>query len=178
MMLNRLFRPRPAVVAGRALYAPLIEQARNPAFYREGRVPDTNEGRFELYTLHLALVARRLRGAGGFAEEANQALFDEFLSGLDAGLREMGVGDLTVPKRMKKLGEAIYGRFRTYDAALAEGAESAALEQALARIIYAEVEDGPAARLAAYAHGAAQALDAAPTESLFEAPLPWPEAAL
>lgn len=178
MMLNRLFKPRPAVAAGRALYAPLIAQARNPTFYREGRVPDTNEGRFELYTLHLALVARRLRRAGGFAEEASQALFDAFLSGLDDGLREMGVGDLTVPKRMKKLGEALYGRFRSYDAALVEGAEPAALEQAIRRIIYAGVEDGSDANLAAYARAAAYGLAAVSTESLFDTPLPWPEVTL
>lgn len=178
MMLNRLFRPRPAAAAGRALYAPLIAQARTPAFYREGRVPDTSEGRFEIYTLHLALVARRLRGAGGFAEEANQALFDEFLSGLDAGLREMGVGDLTVPKRMKKLGEAIYGRFRSYDAALVQGAAPEALQEVLARTVYAGVDDAPAAALANYMRRAADALAAVSTEQLFDAPLPWPEASL
>ncbi len=175
MMFQRLFRERPAAAAGRALYTPLIEQARRPAFYLEGRVPDTAAGRFELYTLHLALVARRLKGEGGFAAEANQALFDAFLSGLDDGLRELGVGDLTVPKKMRKLGEALYGRFRGYDAALAEGAAPEALEAMLGRTVYAGAEAAPAANLAAYAGAAAAALAATPTDALFERPLPWPE---
>lgn len=176
-MLQRLFQPRPAALAGRALYAPLIEQARTPAFYLGGRVPDTNEGRFELYALHLALVARRLHAAGAFAEEASQALFDAFLQGLDDGLREIGIGDLTVPKKMKKLGAALYGRFKNYDAALEEDSDRS-LEQVLARTVYVGVEDPPASALAAYARASGAALAATPTELLFERPLLWPEVRL
>lgn len=174
-MFQRLFRERPAAVAGRALYAPLIEQARRPAFYVEGRAPDTASGRFELYSLHLALVVRRLRGETGFAAEASQALFDAFLSGLDDGLRELGVGDLTVPKKMRRLGEALYGRFKGYDAALADDAAPDALEAMLGRTVYAGAENPPAAALAAYARAAGEALRATPTEALFDRPLPWPE---
>jgi cytochrome b pre-mRNA-processing protein 3 len=178
MMFQRMFRDRPAKAAGRALYAPLIEQARRPDFYLAGRVPDTTDGRFELYVLHLALVARRLRGGGAFAAEGSQALFDTFLAGLDLGLRELGVGDLTVPKKMRKLGEAVYGRFRSYDAALATEAAPDALEQVLDRTVYAGVEGGPAPALATYVRRAEAALSAAPVEALFEHPLPWPEVEL
>ncbi len=173
MMFQRFFPQRPAAAAGRALYRPLIDQARRPDFYLAGRVPDTTDGRFELYTLHLALVTRRLKGEGGFAGEASQALFDAFLSGLDAGLRELGVGDLTVPKKMRRLGEAIYGRFRTYDAALAAPAGPDALEQALGRTVYAGVEPPPVG-LAAYMRAADTALADISTEALFTEPLPWP----
>lgn len=177
MMFQRFFQPRPAVAAGRALYAPLIAQARQPVFYLAGRVPDTADGRFELYTLHLALVVRRLRGEGRWAAEASQALFDAFLSGLDAGLREMGVGDLTVPKKMRKMGAAMYGRFKNYDAALAADAGTGALEEVLGRTVYAAVERAPAAGLAAYARAAAAALAARPVEAVLSEPLPWPEPA-
>ena len=89
-MLQRLFRPRPAVEAGRALFHALSAQARQPAFYERLGVADTVEGRFELYVLHLSLVLRRLKGAGPQAAEIAQATFDTFLKNLDEGLRDMG----------------------------------------------------------------------------------------
>jgi cytochrome b pre-mRNA-processing protein 3 len=171
-MFQRLFRDRPAAALGRALYEPLIAQARRPAFYLEGQVPDTATGRFELYSLHLALVVRRLRGEGGFAAEASQALFDTFLSGLDDGLRELGVGDLTVPKTMKRLAEALYGRLKGVDAALAAERPDEALQALFARTVYA----GQAARpeLASYVRAAAAALAAQRIEDVLERPIPWP----
>ena len=175
IMFQRLFKERPAAAAGKGLYTPLIEQARKPAFYLEGGVPDTTGGRFELYTLHLALVVRRLRGEDAFAAEASQALFDAFLAGLDDGLRELGVGDLTVPKKMRRLGEALYGRLKGYDAALAEDADPGALEAILGRTLYAGVQAPPASTLAGYARAAAAALAATPAETLFDRPLAWPE---
>jgi cytochrome b pre-mRNA-processing protein 3 len=174
-MFQRLFRERPAAGAGKALYTPLIEQARRPVFYLEGGVADTPQGRFELYSLHLALLVRRLRGAGPFAAEASQALFDTFLSGLDHGLRELGVGDLTVPKKMRRLGEALYGRLRGYDAALAGDAEPGALEAMIGRTVYAGIDSPPAHALSAYARDAAAAFAATPIESVLGEPLPWPQ---
>lgn len=178
MMFQRIFGGRPARTAGQALYAPLIEQARRPAFYLAGRVPDTTDGQFEIYVLHLALVVRRLKGGGGFAAEASQALFDAFLAGLDIGLRELGVGDLTVPKKMRKLGEAVYGRFRSYDGALAADAAPDGLELVLDRTVYAGVEDAPVTALAGYVRRAEAALAAMPVETLLQQPLPWPEVEL
>src|SRR4051812_2446073 len=110
MLLDRLFRPRPAQSMGRALYAQVVEQARRPALYQDLGCPDTVEGRFELYTLHVVLVLERLRTGGETAAETSQALFDTYVKGLDDGLREMGVGDLSVGKKMRRLGEAFYGR--------------------------------------------------------------------
>jgi len=174
-MFQRLFRERPAATAGRALYQPLIAQAREPAFYLDGRVPDTATGRFELYSLHLALVVRRLRGAGPFAAEASQVLFDTFLSGLDDGLRELGVGDLTVPKTMRRLAEALYGRLKGLDAALASDAEPGALEALLGRTVYAGQEDPPAEALARYARDASAILAGTSVDAMLEQPIPWPE---
>src|SRR4051812_22915736 len=81
-----------------AIYGMIVAQAREPVFYRTLGVPDTVEGRFDMVLLHLWLVLRRLRESeGGVA--LSQALFDHFCADMDANLRELGVGDLTVPKR-------------------------------------------------------------------------------
>jgi cytochrome b pre-mRNA-processing protein 3 len=173
-MFQQLFRERPAAAAGRALYPLLIAQARRSSFYLEGRAPDTATGRFELYSLHLALLVRRLRGEGPWAAEASQALFDTFLSGLDDGLRELGVGDLTVPKAMKRLARSLYGRLKGYDAALAPDAEPQALEAMLARTVYASVENPPAAALARYARAAAARLGDTSVDAVLEQSIMWP----
>ena len=78
MKLSRLFSPRPAVLAGRRLYAAAAAQARTRALYADLGGPDTLEGRFELYTLHVALILRRLKGQGAEASETAQALFDAY----------------------------------------------------------------------------------------------------
>jgi cytochrome b pre-mRNA-processing protein 3 len=103
----------------------IVTQAREPSFYRDFGVPDTVDGRFDLLILHLWMVLRRFRSVQGM-EKASQALFDRFCEDMDANLREMGVGDLTVPKRMQAFGEAFYGRAAAYDAAFAAGAEAPA----------------------------------------------------
>ena len=108
-----------------AIYGMIVTQAREPSFYREFGVPDTVNGRFDLLLLHLWTVLRRFRSAHD-GTTLSQALFDRFCEDMDANLREMGVGDLTVPKRMQGFGEAFYGRVAAYDAALAAGGESLA----------------------------------------------------
>ena len=120
----------------------IVAQARSPAFYVDYQVPDTVHGRFEMIVLHLVLFLRRFApDAGsrtaadsGAARKLGQGLFDAFCSDLDDNLREMGVGDLTVPKEMRRFGEAFYGRQRAYGAALDAG-DTAELEKALARNI-------------------------------------------
>src|SRR6476660_6671158 len=97
MLLERLFRPRPAREAGKALYAAAVGQARTPALYRDLAAPDTAEGRFEIYSLHVMLLLDRLRHPeaepGPEPAEVAQALFDTYLKDLDHALRELGVGD-------------------------------------------------------------------------------------
>ena len=110
----------------------IVTQAREPLFYRDLGVPDTVNGRFDLLVLHLWMVLRRLKPIEGGAG-LSQALFDRFCDDMDANLREMGVGDLTVPKRMQAFGEAFYGRAAAYDLALAAGEEP--LAQALCKNI-------------------------------------------
>jgi cytochrome b pre-mRNA-processing protein 3 len=173
MVLERLFRPRPALAAGRALYARVVEQARTPAFYEALGVPDTVEGRFELYSLHVLLLVDRLRGEGAQAGEVSQSLFDTYLKGLDHALRELGVGDLSVGRKMRKLGEAFYGRGKSYDAALAALPDVAPLEAFLGRTVYAEADTAPAGELAAYVTRQRRALAAQPLAGLLAGEVGW-----
>jgi hypothetical protein len=134
----------------RELYGAIVAQARSVAFYSAYGVPDTVEGRFDLIVLHIVLLLARLDRNGSSARGIGQKLFDAFCRDLDANLREMGVGDLAVPKRMRHFGEAFYGRQAAYLAALA-ARDDRELENALARNIFSAVNGGGASRLARYA---------------------------
>lgn len=173
MVLERLFRPRPARDAGRTLYARVVAQARQPAFYERLGVPDTVEGRFELYSLHVLLLIERLRGQSVEAVEVSQSLFDTYLKGLDHALRELGVGDLSVGRKMRKLGEAFYGRGKSYETALAALPDRQALEAFLDRTVYAEAQTGFAPQLAAYVLLQRQALSAQPLEPIVTGEVGW-----
>jgi cytochrome b pre-mRNA-processing protein 3 len=175
MVLERLFARRPAKTAGQALYASAARQSRRPGFYSRMGAPDTAEGRFEIYSLHVLLLLHRLKGQGDQARETSQAAFDAFVQALDDALREMGVGDVAVPKRMKRLAGAFYGRVKAYDEALSLLPDTAPLQALVGRTILLDVEGGDAAALAAYAAEARRTLAAIPTQSLLEGRVSWPE---
>ena len=176
MVLERLFARRPTKTAGQALYASAARQARSPGFYARMGAPDTAEGRFEIYSLHVLLLLHRLKGQGDQAAETSQATFDTFVQALDDALREMGVGDVVVPKRMKRLAGAFYGRVKAYDEALALLPDATdRLQDLVARTILLDVEGGDAVALAAYAAEASRTLAAMPTEALLEGRADWPE---
>src|SRR6185437_7652606 len=105
-MIFRLFRRDPMAGTIDALYGAIVAQARRPAFYVDYAAPDTAEGRFDMLILHVALVCRRLSRETGAAEaparQLSQQVFDMFCADMDHNLREMGVGDLTVPKKMRR----------------------------------------------------------------------------
>jgi cytochrome b pre-mRNA-processing protein 3 len=174
MKLNRLFSPRPAVLAGRRLYAAAAAQARTPALYAAMGAPDTVEGRFEIYTLHVALLLRRLKGQGTQAAETAQGLFDAYVKGLDDALREMGVGDLSVGKKMRRLGEAFYGRVKNYDEALTALPDQAPLQAIVARTILMGEAGADTRPLVDYAVTAMQDLERQPLEALLQGEVQWP----
>jgi cytochrome b pre-mRNA-processing protein 3 len=135
-----------------AIYGMIVAQAREPSFYADLDVRDTVQGRFDMLVLHLWLVLRRLQAVAGATPFA-QALFDRFCADMDDNLREMGVGDLTVPKRMQAFGEAFYGRTAAYDLAFAGG--EGEMAQALARNILDGGYPESARALAAYVQAVA-----------------------
>jgi cytochrome b pre-mRNA-processing protein 3 len=150
LMILGLFRRDPRQRLIETLYARTVAAARQPGLYARLGVPDTVEGRFEALALHMVLMLRRLRGLPDPAGDVAQGLTDHFFAALDTALRESGVGDSGVPKRMKTLAQAFYGRARTYDAAL-DSHDPAELPAALAR----NVTGGPPAEsLARYVRAA------------------------
>jgi len=154
-----------------AIYGMIVAQARQPSFYRHFAVPDTVNGRFDMVVLHLWMVLRRLRNDEG-GDRLAQATFDRFCDDMDDNLREMGVGDLTVPKRMQAFGEAFYGRTAAYDAAMAGGAEDIAI--ALNRNILNGTDMESARALATYVRGCIVHLDQAKAPELATGQWPFP----
>lgn len=135
MRLTRFFR-KPAAPE-RRVYEAIVAAARQPTPYADWGVPDTVDGRFDMISLYLFLVLDRLKGAEG---DFRQKLTDAFFADMDRSLREMGVGDLSVAKKVRKMAEVFYGRVAAYDVALTEGRE--ALAAALARNVYAGAAAG------------------------------------
>jgi cytochrome b pre-mRNA-processing protein 3 len=167
-------RPSPTRLLLDRLHTEIVAATRRPDFYIDYGVPDTFEGRFEMLALHAGLVLRRLNQAEAPGPAVAQDLVDTIFARLDADLREAGVGDITVPKRMKKLCEAFLGRSAAYDAALPQGPE--ALTAAVSRNIYAGTRDGTASRrMADYVATAAAALAATPLAACLAEPLPLPD---
>lgn len=154
-----------------AIYGMIVTQAREPAFYRELGVPDTVNGRFDMLLLHLWIVLQRLKSAES-GTELSQALFDHFCIDMDDNLREMGVGDLTVPKRMQAFGEAFYGRSAAYDRALTESSE--ALAQALCKNILNGEGIENARQLARYSLATIAAVAAVDTAALLQGAWTFP----
>ncbi len=132
-------------------YEILTEAARQPALYQAFNVPDTVMGRFEMLSAVLILYFRRTRSSARAGQEIAQEIIDAFFEDVDHSIRELGVGDVSVPKRMKKFAGMFYGRLESYAAAL-DGGDQAALAEALRRNIYPKAgEAAPAmAALAAY----------------------------
>jgi cytochrome b pre-mRNA-processing protein 3 len=166
-----LFKPSPAHAAGLRLLETVTAIARQPTLFGPQRAPDTIAGRFEMMALFGGLAVLRLR-QDAKAERVVQAFVDAFFKSLDAGLRESGVGDLTVPKKMKAIAGAVYGRIGAYEAALA-APDDAALAAALTRNLFDGAPSAFAAPLAAYARTVGEALAAAPVEGV-ESLDTWP----
>ncbi len=156
-----------------SLYGTIVAQARLPSFYQDYAVPDTVNGRFDVIVLHISAVLDRIATEPRLREVA-QGLFDRFWQDMDHNLREMGTGDLAVPKRMKAFGEAYYGRAAAYRAALAER-EPHALVEALNRNIYGEAAAGDPVRLAAYMRAMADALAGQDADALAAGTLRFPD---
>jgi cytochrome b pre-mRNA-processing protein 3 len=172
-MIFPLFRRSRQSATISALYGMIVAQARTPAFYRDYAVPDTLSGRFELIVLHLALVLDRF-GQDPALRDLGQGVFNNFCRDIDDNLREIGIGDLAVPKHMRRVGEAFYGRAQVYRAAMAAGGDST-LQAALARNVYGGTAAAVAVtRLSTYMRESAAVLAAQDAPSLAAGVLRFP----
>lgn len=137
-MFARSRRKRREREIARRLYDEVVRQARTPSLYAVGGVPDTVDGRFEMIVLHTYFVVSSLMGGGEEPQRIAQSLFDTMIADMDRSLREMGIGDLSVGRKVKAMAEAYYGRSHAYDAALAS--EDVVLAEALRRNVFGTVD--------------------------------------
>lgn len=163
-MILSLLRKDRVQSQAETLYAAIAEQARAPGLYLGGATPDTLAGRFDQLALHVFLVLRRLKPEGRDGEKLSMALQSYFFQRLDDALRELGVGDLSVGKKIRALAEAFYGRAAAYEKALAANDDS--LAAALARNVLETERVAAAEPLARYVREADAMLAAAPIDRL------------
>ena len=116
------------------VYGIVVDQSRKPTFYAELSIPDNIDGRFDVLGLHMFFIFSRLKNEEKIAADFSQSLFDTMFVDMDQSLREMGVGDLSVGKRVKDMGKALLGRIEAYDKAFS--AEYSDIEATIVRNIY------------------------------------------
>ena len=160
------FRRQPLRDAADRAYGAIVGQARLPEFFSALGVPDTLDGRFELICLHGFLFLRRMKGESPPASAFGQQIVDTMFADFDRSLREIGTGDLSVGRQVKRMAEAFYGRIRAYEDGLA--GDDQALGAALQRNDYgtASASLEQLARMAAYLRREADGLAAQPMSSL------------
>jgi len=156
------------------LYKAVVEQSRSLTFYQTIGVPDTLEGRFELLTLHMTLISRRLKALPSPGPDMSQDLVDLTFAQFETALREIGVGDISIPKRMKVMASAYLGRASAYDEALRKN-EAGLLAEALARNLFgnAEKPSNAVEKVTNYVIQSSQALENAVIGDFYSAKLPF-----
>jgi len=140
------------------LYGSIVAQARLPVFYQDFAVPDTLEGRFLMLSLHLFAVLHRLKAEGPAALGLAQALTDRFSADMDTVLRETGIGDLAIPKKVRRLAASSAALLQAFEEALT--AEDAAVAAAIAGAFERGPSEAASARLAHYLKGVVRQLEA------------------
>lgn len=175
-MLNWLAKRADVARKAENLYGAVVAQARQPAFYADFDMPDTLEGRYEMIVLHIFLVLERLRQAMPEDTKLARALIERFVTDMDDCMREIGVGDLTVPKKVKQAAAGLYKRADAYRSAHASGGEAmiAALDGMFAELPAQSIRTR---ELSQYVNAAIEALNGQDIqELLMDAPaFPAPE---
>lgn len=148
-MIFSLFRKDPFAEQALAAYNIIVAQSRQPVFYLECGVKDNVSGRFDMIALHMTIVFHRLHKGDDNDKKFAQSLFDLFFKDMDRSLREMGVGDITVPKKVKKMGEVFYGLLGAVKDSY-QSNDDQTLADALNRNLFNEEDPQNAAKLAKY----------------------------
>ncbi len=152
-MLNWFSRNAELRLKGQNLYERIVAQARLPEFYSVAKVPDTMEGRFEMIVLHIFLVLDRLKGEGTTGQKLGQHVMEHFVSDMDDAMRQIGIGDMGVPRRIQRVAAAMRERIHDYASAFDESGHSAQLA-AMAYIFQGQPPNGCSEKLAAYVRAA------------------------
>jgi cytochrome b pre-mRNA-processing protein 3 len=155
------------------IYGVIVAQARRPAFYAALGVPDTPAGRYEMVVVHLFLVLERLRAQAEPDSPLPRLLVEAFIADMDDSLRELGIGDLTVPKKVRRAATGLYERSMAYKDGLA-AADDTALAAALSEHVYLGTADHHARALAAYLRSAAAACAARSAGQMAECDFSFP----
>lgn len=172
---DRLTRWRSAASNSEKLYGAIVARARLPIFYRSLGVPDTLEGRYMLLSLHLFALLHRLKVEGAEGAALVQGLIDRFSQDMETVLRELGVSDMPIPKKMRGLAASSLSLFQAYESAFARG------QCSLAEAIEAALPDGTAnaelssRALASYLTGCVTALEQQTYASLLAGAIEFPE---
>jgi|TARA_Y100000294_G_scaffold17565_2_gene15363 cytochrome b pre-mRNA-processing protein 3 len=166
MKLKEFFSSGPRDDAARRLYVSVVKQARQPGFYLYCGVPDTADGRFDMILLHAFLLLRRIKRDHDLTADLGQAFFDLMFADMDQNLREMGLGDLAVGKRVKGMAAAFYGRIQAYEDGLAD--DETTLVDSLGRNLYRKTEpdDSQLSTVSDYMRREAARLDDMDTDRL------------
>jgi cytochrome b pre-mRNA-processing protein 3 len=174
-MILSLFKRKASRNSAQAVYGAIVAAARHPRFYAEWGVPDTVDGRYDMIVLHTVLVLDRLASEGEEGQSFSQALTDAVFADMDRSLREMGVGDLSVGKKVRRMAEVFYGRAQAYAPPLRDD-DAEALRRAIYRNVHAGAgpEDG-ASRLAANALEVRRHLHASPTAPILAGQIDFPD---
>jgi len=175
MALGNWFQSKKNRWAVDRLYQSIQAQALRPDFYFDGGARDNFSGRFEMTCLHGTLVFRRLRRAGGAGKALAQDVFDALFDGFDEALRDIGTGDLSVGKKIRKMGEAFYGRSKAYEDALSQDDGDKELTVSLRRNL--GVGDSESARFVRYVRSVEDTLARHTDEQLLSGDVNWPRLA-
>lgn len=173
-MLNWLRSRSLSARTAAGLYGSIVAQARNAAFYADGGVPDTMEGRFGMIGVHMFLTLERIRREGDAGQTLGRALVEAFNTDMDDNMREIGIGDMVVPKRVKKAAAALLEHLEAYRVAVTDG-DAAALQTALQRYVFLGRDTGAPDRIAAYMTAAARRLDGQPWPAIAAGEITFPQ---
>lgn len=172
MALGSWFQSKKNRWAVDRLHRSIQDHALRPDFYYDGGARDNFSGRFEMTSLLAALMFRRLRTAGAAGKQLSQDVFDALFHGFDEALRDIGTGDLSVGKKIRKMGEAFYGRAKAYDEALAPSVPDIELGHALVRNL--GISDTEMDRFVRYVHLVEDTLKRHGDEQLLSGEVNWP----
>jgi len=137
-MFKALFGQNNSTRDAHLIYGAVVARARDGKFFDQFGIPDTFDGRFEMLVMHLFIVHARLKDESPVARKTSQLVFDNFINDMDGALREAGVGDPSVPKRIAKMTQVFYGRTGAYENALAGDQPQSELAKVIARNLYPE----------------------------------------